>query len=131
MGTGSFPGVKCGRGVLLTTHPLLALRSWKRRAITLPPVWATKAGQNPPRVVAPIEKEEEGISNVMQFYTVYLYLETAPHVSGCTSTNQQERIQLYLQAHTLPSVPIYRFFLWRCDPTRVMSSSFMRFPDHT
>jgi len=23
MGTGSFPGVKCGRGVLLTTHPLL------------------------------------------------------------------------------------------------------------
>jgi len=23
MVTGSFPGVKCGRGVLLTTHPLL------------------------------------------------------------------------------------------------------------
>jgi len=23
MGTGSFPGVKCGRSVLLTTHPLL------------------------------------------------------------------------------------------------------------
>ena len=21
MGTGSFPGIKCGRGVLLTTHP--------------------------------------------------------------------------------------------------------------
>jgi len=28
MGTGSFPGVKCGRGVLLTTHPLLVPRSW-------------------------------------------------------------------------------------------------------
>ena len=27
MGTGSFTGVKCGRGVLLTTHPLLAPRS--------------------------------------------------------------------------------------------------------
>ena len=27
MGTGSFPGVKCGRGVLLTTHLLLAPRS--------------------------------------------------------------------------------------------------------
>ena len=27
MGTGSFPGVKCGRGVLLTTHPLLVPRS--------------------------------------------------------------------------------------------------------
>jgi hypothetical protein len=37
MGTGSFPGVKCGRGVLLTTHPRLAPRSWKSRAITLPP----------------------------------------------------------------------------------------------
>jgi len=33
----------------------------------------------------------------MQRYTVYLYLETALHVSGDTSTHQQERIQLYLQ----------------------------------
>jgi hypothetical protein len=30
-------------------------------------------------------------------YTVYLYLETALHVSGATSTHHQERIQLYLQ----------------------------------
>jgi len=29
MGTGSFPGVKCGWGVLLTTHTLLVPRSWK------------------------------------------------------------------------------------------------------
>ena len=35
MGIGSFPGVKCGRGVLLTTHPLLAPKSKKSRAITL------------------------------------------------------------------------------------------------
>ena len=41
MGTGSFPGVKCGRGVLLTTHSLLALRSWKSRAISLPIIWVT------------------------------------------------------------------------------------------
>ena len=33
MGTGSFPGVKCGRGVLLTTHHLLVPRSWKSRSI--------------------------------------------------------------------------------------------------
>jgi len=26
MGTGSFPGVKCGRGLVLTTHPLLVPR---------------------------------------------------------------------------------------------------------
>jgi hypothetical protein len=37
------------------------------------------------------------ISNKMQRYTVYLYLETALHVSGGTSTHHQERIQLYLQ----------------------------------
>ena len=41
MGTGSFPGLKCGRGVLLTTHPLLVPRSWKSRAIPLPTLWAT------------------------------------------------------------------------------------------
>jgi hypothetical protein len=33
----------------------------------------------------------------MQRYTVYLYLETALYVSGGTSTQHQERIQLYLQ----------------------------------
>ena len=37
MGTGSFPGVKCGRGVLLTTHPLLVPRSWKSRVYLYPP----------------------------------------------------------------------------------------------
>jgi hypothetical protein len=33
----------------------------------------------------------------MQSHTFYLYLETALHVSGGTSTHHQERIQLYLQ----------------------------------
>ena len=41
MGTGSFPAVKCGWGMLLTTHPLLVPRSWKSRAIPLPTLWAT------------------------------------------------------------------------------------------
>jgi len=41
MGTGSFPVVKCGRGVLLITHPLLVPRLWKSRAIPLPTLWAT------------------------------------------------------------------------------------------
>jgi hypothetical protein len=36
MGTGSFLGVKYGRGMLLTTHPLLVPWSWKSRAIPLP-----------------------------------------------------------------------------------------------
>jgi hypothetical protein len=33
----------------------------------------------------------------MQRYTIYLYLETALHVSGGTTTHHQERIHLYLQ----------------------------------
>jgi hypothetical protein len=33
----------------------------------------------------------------MQRYTVYLYLETALHVSGGNSTHHQERTHLYLQ----------------------------------
>jgi hypothetical protein len=37
------------------------------------------------------------ISNEMQRYTIYLYVETALRVSGGTSTHHQERIQLYLQ----------------------------------
>jgi hypothetical protein len=36
------------------------------------------------------------ISNKMQRYTAYLYLETALHVSGGTSTHHQELIQLHL-----------------------------------
>jgi hypothetical protein len=37
------------------------------------------------------------LSNKMQRYSVYLYLETALHVSDGISTHHQERIQLYLQ----------------------------------
>jgi hypothetical protein len=33
----------------------------------------------------------------MQRYTVYVYLETALHISDGNSTHHQERIQLYLQ----------------------------------
>jgi hypothetical protein len=38
-------------------------------------------------------------------YTVYLYLESALHVSGGTSTHHQERIELYLQ-HLLFVTPL-------------------------
>jgi hypothetical protein len=45
------------------------------------------------------------ISKKMQRYTVYLYLETALHVSGATSTHHQERIQLYIQ-HLVVVTPL-------------------------
>ena len=46
MGTGSFPGVKSGRSVTLTPHPLLVPRSRKGRAIPLLPLWAVQPVQS-------------------------------------------------------------------------------------
>jgi len=46
MGTGSFPGVKNGRCVTLTPHPLLVPWSWKSRTIPLLPLWAVRPVQS-------------------------------------------------------------------------------------
>jgi hypothetical protein len=46
MGTGSFPGVKSGRGVTLTPRPLLVSCSRKGRAIHLLPLWAVRPVQS-------------------------------------------------------------------------------------
>ena len=46
MGTGSFPGVKSGRGVTLTPHPLLVPWSWKGRAVPLLPLRAVRPVQS-------------------------------------------------------------------------------------
>ena len=46
MGTGSFPGVKSGRGVTLTPHPYLVPWSRKSRAIPLLPLWAVRPVQS-------------------------------------------------------------------------------------
>jgi hypothetical protein len=46
MGTGSFPGVKSGRGATLTPHSLLVPWSRKGRAITLLPLWAIRPVQS-------------------------------------------------------------------------------------
>jgi hypothetical protein len=42
MGTGSYLGVKSGRDMTLTPHPLLVPLSRKGRAITLFPLWAVR-----------------------------------------------------------------------------------------
>ena len=46
MGTESFPGIKSGRGVTLTPHPLLVPWSWIDRAIPLLPLWAVRPVQS-------------------------------------------------------------------------------------
>ena len=46
MRTGSFPGVKSGRGVTLTPHPLLVPWPWKSRVIPLLPLWVVRPVQS-------------------------------------------------------------------------------------
>ena len=46
MGTQSFPGVKSGRGVTLTPHPVLVPRSRMGRAIPLLPLWTVRPVQS-------------------------------------------------------------------------------------
>jgi hypothetical protein len=46
------------------------------------------------------------VCNKMQRYTVYLYLETALHISGGSSTHHQERIQLYRQHLVFVTTPL-------------------------
>jgi hypothetical protein len=46
MSTGSFPGVKNGRGVMLTPHLLLVPWSRKGRAIPLLPLWTVRPVQS-------------------------------------------------------------------------------------
>jgi len=105
MGTGSFPGVKSGRGVTLTPYPLLVPWSWKSRAISLLPLWAVRPVQSLSactRVHFTLHYSCVGIGNVVDKH---------PH------------IYIYIY--------IFFFSLWRCDPTRVMASSFLRFLDQT
>ena len=46
MGTGSFPEIKSGRGVTLTSHPILVPWLWKSRAILLLPLWFVRPVQS-------------------------------------------------------------------------------------
>jgi len=46
MGTGAFPGIKSGRGMILTPHPLLVPWSRKSRAIPLLLLWAVRPVQS-------------------------------------------------------------------------------------
>ena len=46
IGTGSFLGVKSGRGVMVTPHLVLVPWSWKSRAILLLPLWVIRPVQS-------------------------------------------------------------------------------------
>jgi len=74
-GTESFPGVKNGRGVTLTTHPLLVPWSCKSRAITLLPL----------RAVRPVQSLSS-CSRVCLTYFFKVYIATFQHYSPCLSS---------------------------------------------
>jgi hypothetical protein len=80
------------------------------------------------------------ISNKMQRYILYIYLETALHVSGGTSTHHQKSIKLYLQhlvfvRPLLPSAAIVEELelVWMCcrwrTPPTAHSNRFQLFHD--
>jgi hypothetical protein len=69
MRTGSFPGVSCGRGVTLTTHPLLAQRSWKSRALSLPPLGHDQ-GCNGVTLPLPLVPEHAGDGTLHEVYFI-------------------------------------------------------------
>ena len=76
MGTGSFPGEKCGRGMLPTAHPLLVPRSWKITAIPLPTPWATPGlyGNNLPfhKYIYVVENQQHKWENIMPWKNIML-----------------------------------------------------------
>ena len=67
MGTGSFSGVKSGRGVTLTPYPFLGPWSRKSRAINLIPLWAVRLVQR--------------LSACTRVHFTFYYLLTREHVS--------------------------------------------------
>jgi hypothetical protein len=74
------------------------------------------------------------ISNKMKCYTVYLYLETALHVSGGTSNHHQEGAHTTVSTasdicHTVTAICRYRGNCgWRMPPT-AHSNRFQLFHD--
>jgi hypothetical protein len=71
------------------------------------------------------------ISNKMQRYTVYLYLEFALHVSSGTSTHHQERIQLYLQHLVFVTPYCYLPLSWKSWNRFECAVGGVRHPQHT
>jgi hypothetical protein len=74
MGTGSFPEVKSGRGVTLTSHPLLVPWSWKSRAIPLLPLWAVglyRASVPVQGCTLNLPRNEAGIERLIHYVSTF------------------------------------------------------------
>jgi hypothetical protein len=71
MGTGSFLGVKYGRGMLLTPRPLLVPMSWKSRAVPQPTLWATTGTCNGVTLPLPLS-EKSSVTNYVVIVAIRL-----------------------------------------------------------
>jgi hypothetical protein len=111
MDTGSFPGVKSGRGVTLTSHPLLLPWSRKGRAIPPLPLWAVRPVQSLSactRVHFTITFGHESVELYLYSpYGLYGMYRVSVHVLGCI---------LPLPCHTPPK-------LERVDDNRNMTDA--------
>ena len=110
MGTVSFPGVKYGRGMLLTTHTLLVPWSWKSRAITLPTVWAT---------TGPVK----GTLYLFQYVDLHFH-----HVCRSALTSFSPRPKIFMQAPLFPR-RMPKIFSSYCTPIvrSSRSANFLKF----
>jgi hypothetical protein len=71
------------------------------------------------------------ISNKMQRYTVYLYVETALHVSGGNSTHHQERISCTYRIWYLSHRYCYLSLSWKSWDRFACAVGGVRHPQHT
>ena len=114
MGTGSFPGVKSGRGVTLTTHPLLLPWSRKNTATPLLPLW----------VVRPVQSLS-ACTVQLYLYSPYgpygLYRASVPVQYSYTSTPPMDRTAC-TEPQCLYSTAIPLLPLWAVRPVQSLSA---------
>ena len=76
MVTGYFPGVKCGRGVLLTTHSFLVPRSWKVNLYLYPPSEPHRACKGNTLPLPLAQKHVHNLNNSEHLYITHSWLAT-------------------------------------------------------
>ena len=107
IGTGSFSGVKSGRGVTLAPHTLLVSWSRKSRAAPLHPLWA----------VRPVQSLRPCTGVYFYLFTFLsakaLHQVTAAHVSLCRNGQQKTNAaDDYIQSS---ATCVTRMMFWRCS----------------
>jgi hypothetical protein len=86
MGTESFPGVKSGRCVTLTPHPLQVPWSMKGRAIPLLPLWAVRPVQNLSACTT-VHFTVRPVQSLSACTTVHFTVRPVQSLSACTTVH--------------------------------------------